>query len=261
MASLQLARPEPGVAVLTLDRPDRHNVFDEALLGELTAALEALAAETSLRVLVLTGAGRSFSAGADLGWMARAATLDEAGNLADAARLERLLRTLDVFPRPTIVRVNGAAIGGGVGLVAAADIAIAAEDATFALREVRLGLVAAVIAPYVQRAIGERQARRYLLTAERFGAADALAIGLVHRVAPAGALDAAVAETIAQLQAGGPDAMTASKSLLRALRADDPSAVGTLTTQVIAERRASPEGREGVQAFLEKRQPAWRRKP
>lgn len=261
MAGLQLARPENGVAILTLDRPDRHNAFDEALLAELTSALDALATEPTLRVLVLTGAGRSFSAGADLGWMARAAALDEAGNLADAARLERLLRTLDAFPRPTIARVNGAAIGGGVGLVAAVDIAIAAEGATFAFSEVRLGLVAAVVAPYVRRAIGERQARRYLLTAERFTAAEAQALGLVHRVVPADDLDAGVAETVAQLQAGGPDALAASKALLGALRGEDTDAVGALTARAIAERRASAEGQEGVQAFLEKRPPAWRRTP
>ena len=260
MRSLLLESRAGGVMVLTLSRPERHNAFDEVMIDELTSTLDALAGEPSLRVLVLTGAGPSFSAGADLAWMARAAAFDDAANFADAQRLERLLAALDTFPRPTIARVNGPAIGGGLGLVAACDIAVAVEAAVFALSEVRLGLVPAVIAPYVLRAIGERAARRYFLSGERFTAAAALQLGLVHLVASATTLEQVVGRVVDDLLKGGPEAQAAAKALSRELRQATGIDAAALTARCIAERRASTEGREGVRAFLDKRPPDWRRR-
>ena len=190
--------------------------------------------------------------------MRRAADYDEAENLADARALEAMLAALDAFPRPTVARVNGAAIGGGVGLVAACDIAVAAEGAVFAMSEVRLGLLPAVVAPFVRRAVGERACRRLFLTAERFDAAEARRLGLVHEVVPEATLDRAVAAVLGQLLEGGPEALAATKALLRALRDASGDAAAALTTHAIARARASAEGCEGVSAFLDKRPPAWR---
>jgi len=249
-----------GVATVTLARPEVHNAFDEALIAELTRALKALDADPAVRVVVLAGEGRSFCAGADLTWMQRMAGYDHAANLADAGALAAMLAALDRLAKPTIARVHGAAYGGGVGLVACCDIAIAAEEATFALSEARLGLIPATIGPYVVAAIGRRAARRYFLTAERFGAADALAVGLVHAVVPAAGLDARVREIVDQLQAAGPRAQAESKALIRAVagRAIDDTVIAD-TVEWIAAVRASPEGREGIAAFLERRPPAWQR--
>ena len=256
--SVRLDRRPDGVATLTLDRPARRNAFDDALIAELAQALDKLAAEPGLRALVLTGAGAAFSAGADLDWMRRAADFAPAENLADARALEAMLAALDGFPRPTIARVNGPAIGGGVGLVAAADIAIASEAAVFAMSEVRLGLIPAVVAPFVRRAVGERACRRLFLTAERFDAGTAERLGLVHEVVAEGALDEAVDAMLARVLAGGPEALAASKALLIGLRQAGTDESADRTTRAIAERRASAEGREGVRAFLEKRRPSWR---
>src|SRR5690606_14166227 len=181
-----------GVATLTLDRPDRHNAFDAALIAELTATLLRLNTDNSVRVVVLTGAGKSFSAGADINWMRSMAGVDEAQNFEDSLQLAELMSVLNSLSKPTVARVNGAAIGGGTGLVACCDIAVAGTDAKFAFSEVRLGLVPAVISPYVIAAIGARQARRYFLTAERFSAAEAVRLGLVHACVEADALDNAV---------------------------------------------------------------------
>lgn len=249
-----------GVATVTLARPEVHNAFDEALIAELTRALKALDADPAVRVVVLAGEGRSFCAGADLTWMQRMAGYDHAANLADAGALAAMLAALDRTAKPTIARVHGAAYGGGVGLVACCDIAVAAEDAVFALSEARLGLIPATIGPYVVAAIGRRAARRYFLTAERFGAAEALAIGLVHAVVPAAGLDARVRELVDLLQAAGPRAQAESKALIRAVagRAIDDTVIAD-TVEWIAAVRASPEGREGIAAFLERRPPAWQR--
>lgn len=255
---VKLERDGP-VARVTLNRPQLHNAFDEALIDELTRLFAYLGEDAATRVVVLTGAGKSFSAGADLNWMKRAAQYDEEQNRADARALELMLRTLDDCPKPTIAMVNGAAIGGGMGLVAACDIAVAAETARFATSEVRLGLVPAVISPFVMRAIGARQSRRYFLTAERFDAQEARRIGLVHEVVPVERLEALVGEIAGEILKGAPLALAASKELVRLVEAmpQGGSIRAEGTVAMIAERRASAEGREGIAAFLEKREPAW----
>jgi methylglutaconyl-CoA hydratase len=247
-----------AVATIALARPDVHNAFNETLIAELTHALRAADADDAVRVVVLAGRGRSFCAGADLNWMKRMAAYGHAENVADASALATMLATLAGLSKPTIARVHGAAFGGGVGLVAACDIAIAAADATFSLSEARLGLIPATIGPYVIEAIGAREARRWFLTAERFGAAEALRIGLVHAVVPGDALDARIAELVGALLLAGPQAQAAAKALIGAL-AHRPIDAGVVadTAERIAAVRASAEGREGVAAFLDKRSPAW----
>lgn len=254
---LLLDRAGP-VARITLNRPQLHNAFDEHLIAELTDALASLGADAEVRAVVLTGSGKSFSAGADLGWMRRMAESDEAANLADARRLEQLLRTLDELPKPTVAMINGAALGGGTGLTAACDIAIAAEHATFGTTEVRLGIVPATISPYVVRAIGARQARRYFLTGERITAAEAHGVGLVHEVVAATELEARTEHVLAALLAGGPAAIAEAKHLVRIVETTGPEALGDVTARMIARRRTTPEAREGISAFLEKRAPSWR---
>lgn len=258
MTALVQIETTSGIATVLINRPETHNAFDDALIVELTAALAAVAADTDSRIVILAGAGKSFSAGADLDWMRRMADNSDEENLAGGRRLASLMRTLYELPKPTIARVHGAAFGGGVGLVAACDIAIAAEEATFCFSETRLGLVPAVISPYVVAAIGSRHARRYFLTAERFGAAEAQRIGLVDRVAARDELDAAVDEAIAALRAGGPASQAAAKRLVAdvAGRPIDDALVEE-TARRISEIRATPEGREGIAAFLDKRRPAW----
>jgi methylglutaconyl-CoA hydratase len=251
---------ERHVARIALNRPDVHNAFDDALIAELTASLGALDRDANVRAVVLTGNGASFSAGADLNWMRRMASAGEAENRADAERLAALMRALNFLSKPTIARVNGAAYGGGVGLVACCDIAIAADSAKFGLTEVRLGLVPAVISPYVIAAIGARHARRLFVTGEIFDAADAARIGLVHRTVPAGALDAAVDEALGLLAKGGPVAQSEAKQL--ALRIAGMTRQSAERTDVdnaalIARLRVSAEGQEGLGAFLDKRKPGW----
>ncbi len=255
--TLQLQRAA-GVARLWMNRPEVHNAFDEALIDELAAAFDALGADSAVRVVILGGRGRSFSAGADLNWMQRAAQAGEEENFADAARLARMLRSIAECPKPTIARVHGAALGGGMGLASACDICIAAEEAVFATSEVRFGIIPAAISPYVIRAIGERQAGRYFQTAERIGAARALQLGLAHDVVAAEALDAKVDELVGALRAGGPQAQAAAKQLVAAVgtRAVDDAMVDD-TARRIARLRATAEAREGLQAFLAKRPAAW----
>jgi methylglutaconyl-CoA hydratase len=251
-------RRADGSAWITLNRPEVHNAFDDRLIAELTAALSVLAADDAVRAVVLTGSGRSFSAGADLNWMRRTSTYGEAENLADARALAGLMVTLHELSKPTIARVNGAALGGGAGLVACCDIAVASADARFATTEVRLGLIPAVIGPYVVAAIGIRQARRLMLTGERIAAAEAARIGLVHDVVPAERLDGAVAALLDDLFKGGPGALAAVKHLLRDL-AGRPIGADLVddTARRIAALRATAEAREGVAAFLAKRHPGW----
>jgi methylglutaconyl-CoA hydratase len=246
------------VATVTLARPDVHNAFNETLIAELTAALRELDAAAGVRTIVLAGEGRSFCAGADLNWMKRMAGYGHAENLADATALATMLQTLATVSKPTIARVHGAAFGGGVGLVAACDIALAAEGATFSLSEAKLGLIPATISPYVIEAIGVRAAHRYFLSAERFDAAEALRIGLVHEVVGADALDGRVDALVQSLCAAGPAAQAAAKELIRAvaLRPVDAAVIAD-TAERIAAVRASAEGKEGVAAFLGKRAPAW----
>ena len=246
-----------GVTTLTLDRPDVHNAFDDELIASLTAALTAADADDSTRVVVLTGAGKSFSSGADLGWMRRMAGYDAVANRADALKLAALMRTLDTLSKPTIARVNGAAFGGAVGLIACCDIAIALDIAKFSLSEVRLGLVPAVISPYVVRAIGVREARRWCLTADAFDAPTAQRIGLVHEVAGIAGLDHAVTRQVDSLLRGGPQALAAAKRLVRRLSPPVDDALMLETAELIAALRVSPEGQEGLTAFLEKRDPRW----
>lgn len=248
-----------GVALVTLNRPDVHNAFDETLIAELTQALRSLDARPDVRVVILLGAGKSFCAGADLEWMKRMAGFGYAANLADARALARLLQTLATLTKPTIARVHGPAYGGGVGLVACCDIAIASHEATFALSEAKLGLIPATIGPYVVEAIGARHARRYFLTAERFDAAEAYRIGLVHDLVPSvEALDGRINELLGSLLLAAPLAQAAAKALVRAV-AHQPidERVVDDTAERIATVRASDEGREGVAAFLGRRSPAW----
>ena len=255
--SLLLERAGP-VARLRLNRPELHNAFDARLIAGLTKALEALGADPGVRVVVLEGAGASFSAGADLNWMRSMATASEQANRDDALALALLLRTLDALPKPTVARVQGAAFGGGVGLVAACDIAIGVPDAKFGLTESRLGLLPAVISPYVLAAIGARHARRYFANAEIFDAAQAHRIGLLHEVVPADQLDAAIDRHVALLLKAGPIAAATAKTLVaRVMHASDRDAIDAANADLIARLRVSPEGQEGIGAFLEKRPPAW----
>lgn len=247
-----------SAAWLWMNKPAVHNAFDETLIAELTQALNALDGDPAVRAVVLAGRGKSFSAGADLGWMQRqgAATLEK--NVDDARQLAKLFRTLACMATPTLARVHGAALGGGMGLAAACDICVASSGAQFATSEVRFGIIPAAIGPYVLRAIGERQATRYFQTAERISAERALALGLVHEVATPEALDATVHALLEALQAGGPRAQAAATDLIRAVAhrpIDDALVEGT--AQRIARLRATPEAREGLSAFLEKRAPQW----
>ena len=249
---------DDGIATITMNRAEVHNAFNDQVIAEMTATLRRLGEDDRVRAVVLRAAGKSFSAGADLGWMQRMAGYGREENLRDAEGLAELMRTLNFLPRPTIAVVQGAAFGGGVGLVACCDIAIAAEGASFSLSEVKLGLIPAVISPYVVAAIGERASRRYFLTAERFAADEALRIGLVHQVVPVDRLDEALDSVLARLAEGGPAAQKAAKDLIFAV-AHRPvnAAVIRDTAERIATIRASSEGREGLAAFLEKRKPAW----
>lgn len=247
------------VARVMLNRPERHNAFDEAVIATLASSFDMLAKQSAVRVVILAATGRSFSAGADLEWMKRTAAYGPAENEADAAVLAGMLGKLNSLPKPTVALVQGSAYGGGIGLISACDIAIAADDAIFSLSEVRLGIVPAVIAPYVLAAIGPRAARRYFLTAERFGAREAQRIGLVHEVVPVDELAAAGDRMVERLLAAGPRAVEQAKKLIAdvAGRRVDAELIAE-TARCIAELRASPEGQEGMAAFLERRKPAWR---
>lgn len=261
MSPSQTLKVELGGAVgrITLNRPERHNAFDDTVVHELTEALRSMEADDGVRLVVLSGAGKSFCSGADLNWMKRTAGFSKEENQRDAMQLGALMRTLAHLRKPTVARVHGAAYGGGVGLVACCDIALASPEAAFSLSEARLGLVPAVISPYVVAAIGERAARRYFLTGERFDAAEARRLGLVHELAGSIAeLDETLARTVASLLACGPVAQRESKELIRAVaRVPVASELIRDTADRIARLRASPEGREGVDAFLGKRRPAW----
>ena len=247
-----------AVARLRLNRPDLHNAFDAGLIAALTSALDALGQDDSVRVVVLESAGASFSAGADLNWMRGMAAAGEAENRDDASALARLMRTLEDLPKPTIARVQGAAFGGGVGLVACCDIAIGVPEAKFGLTESKLGLLPAVISPYVIAAIGPRQARRWFATAEIFDAEEAQRIGLLHDVVNPTALDTAVQRQVDLLLKAGPVAAASAKALVRRVAGGgDGKALDAANAELIAKLRVSPEGQEGLGAFLDKRKPAW----
>ena len=254
-----LTEIDHGVGIITLNRADRHNAFDDAMIAELAQAIEIMSAEPEVRVLVVSSTGKSFCAGADLNWMRRAAGYGSEENLADSRVLAEMLRRLAQCPKPTVARVQGPAYGGGVGLVACCDVAIATFDTQFTLSEVKLGIIPAVISPHVIAAIGERYARRYMLTAERFSAAEAYRIGLIHEmVADEEALDEAVGEVVEALLKNSPNAMRECKELIAAVawKPLSPEVVED-TALRITRLRASVEGREGMTAFLEKRKPFW----
>ncbi|OGI61495.1 MAG: enoyl-CoA hydratase [Candidatus Muproteobacteria bacterium RBG_16_60_9] len=248
-----------GVATVWMNRAEAHNAFNETLIGELTGTFEALERDPDVRLIVLAGRGKSFSAGADLEWMSRAAGYSEEENRRDARKLSKMYVTIHRLLKPTIARVHGAALGGGVGLTAACDIVVASTRASFATTEVKLGMIPSVISPYVIAAIGQRQAHRYFLTAERFDAAEAHRIGLVHLVCEPEDLDKQVAVVAETLIANSPMAQSAAKELIYSV-ADH--AIGDVliedTAQRIAKSRATAEAKEGIAAFLEKRKPRWR---
>lgn len=259
-AKTVLVDVEGGVARVRLHRPLKRNAFDEHLSRALAEAFQGLSPRDDVRVVVLSGDGEAFCAGGDLEWMRRAAGYTREQNLADAAAFQQAFEAIDRCAKPVVARVHGAALGGGAGLVAAADIAIAAAGTVLGFPEVRLGLVPGVIAPYVLRTIGPSQARRLFLTGERFDATVAERIGLVHAVVPLEQLDAEVQSIVVHLLAGAPGGHAAAKALLRALAAqgDPGSDEGLrLAREAIASARASPDGREGTTAFLEKRKPRW----
>ena len=247
-----------GVARVTLNRPELRNAFDDALIGKLKAAFDEIGQDKAVRVMVLAGNGPAFCAGADLNWMKRMAGYGYDENLADARALAEMLAALDRMPKPTIARVHGPVFAGGTGLVAACDIAVGTPEAKFCLSEAKLGLSPATISAYVMRAMGERMARRYFLTAEVFAAEEAFRIGMLSMLVAASELDTSIASLVGHLLAGGPEAQGKIKALIRTVagrRADD--ALVAETAKQIAEIRGSPEGKEGIAAFLEKRKASW----
>ena len=247
-----------GVATVTLNRPEKHNAFDDSIIAQLREAFDALALRDEVRVVVLASEGKNFSAGADLGWMKRMAEYDYDHNLRDAQLLAGMLKALHDLPQPTIARVQGAAFGGAVGLVSCCDMAVADEGASFCLSEVKIGLIPATISPYVIRAMGERAARRYFTTAERFRAAEAQRTGLVSEVAATDTLDETLQSLVTTLLQNGPDAVRESKQLVVDVAGRDISAELIEDTCVrIAHIRVSDEGQEGLGAFLNKRKPNW----
>ena len=257
MEYLQITE-QSAVATVTLNRPEVRNAFNDEVIAELTAVFGALGARDDVRCIVLAAAGPAFCAGADLNWMRRMAGYTREENLADAGKLAAMLRSIYACPKPTIARIQGDVVAGGMGLVAACDMAVSADSANFCLSEVKLGLIPATISPYVIRAMGARAAHRYCLTAERFPAERALQIGFVHEVVSAELLDAKVDEISKALCMASPDAVKACKALLHdvAEREIDDDLIER-TVQGIADTRSSAQGREGVQSFLEKRKPSW----
>jgi methylglutaconyl-CoA hydratase len=254
-----LQRTDEGpVTTVALARPGARNALNAALIGEITRCFEELAEDESVRVVVLRGEGPAFCAGADVAYMRDTARSSYEKNLEEARRLADMFLAVDDLPKPVVARVRGAAIGGGAGLVAVADVAVAEEGAHFAFSEVRLGIAPATIAPFVVRKIGYSRARALFLTGERFDARRAREIGLVHDAVPAGDLNPAVERTVAQLLEGGPAAQAAIKEALRQIEATEPMEALGIMTQLVAELRVGEEGQEGLGAFLEKREPFWR---
>lgn len=249
-----------AVARVTLNRPELHNALNDRLIAEITGAFHALARDEATRAVVLTGAGPSFCAGADLAWMQRSVTYTVEQNEADGLALVAMLEAIDSCPKPVIARVNGAALAGGCGLVATCDIAVAVESARFGFTEARLGLVPATISPYVVNKIGGSHARALFLTAERFSAERAAAIGLVHEVVPAAELDTAVERVLANVLSGGPRAQAENKALLAGISTRTGDDRGRYTAATIARLRTSEEGQEGLHSFLQKRAPSWQMK-
>lgn len=255
-----LARQTGGVEHLTLNRPEVRNAFDETMIAELTAWAGRAARDGGIDVIVIDGAGPAFAAGADAAWMARAVTWSREENMRDAAAVSRMFAAIDSLPVPVVGCVHGAALGGGAGLAAVCDVVVADDSAIFGFTEVRLGIVPAVISPFVLAKIGQSAARELFLTGARFSAQRAREIGLVHGVVAREELEAAVARYVADFKSGGREAIAAAKALIPKVAAAGSLAVAEpLTTSAIAERRVSAEGQEGLRAFLEKRKPSWLR--
>jgi methylglutaconyl-CoA hydratase len=258
MKTLTITQRSPGVAQVTMSRAAVFNAFDETMIAELDFAFATLVEQTDVRVIVLAGDGKHFSAGADLQWMQRASEASREWNLADARKFAAMLARIEACPKPTVARVQGAALGGGVGLACACDIAVAADTASFSVSEAKFGILPAVIGPYVTNAVGKRQAKRLALTTTRIGAAEALAIGLVQQVAPLAELDLAVDKTVKELLAGGPNAQREIKQLFAQLDVGPITPeVRELTAQTISRVRGTDEAKEGFAAFLGKRPPNW----
>jgi methylglutaconyl-CoA hydratase len=249
---------EGAVTTVTLARPDSHNALNAALTGELTRCFEEISDDERVRVVVLAGEGRSFCAGADIGYMRETSAFSYEENLEDARRLAMMFWTIDECPKPLVARVQGAAMGGGAGLVASADVAVADSEAWFAFSEVRLGIAPATISPFVVRKVGASHARSLFVTGERFDAERAREIGLVHSVVSGDGLDEAVDEKVGELLQGGPVAQATMKALLRRLETTEPMEAPGLTARVISELRTGEEGQEGLVAFIDKREPRWR---
>lgn len=257
-STINISTRAAGVAQITMARPNVFNAFDETMVGELDEAFDQLIADSAVRVIVLAGEGKHFSAGADLQWMQRASTATLEWNLADARRFAGMFSKIETCPKPTVARVNGAALGGGVGLLCACDIAIASDNASFSVSEAKFGIIPSVIGPYVTNAVGKRHARRLALTTTRIKADEALRMGLVHQVTSLDELDAAVDATVTELLAGGPQAQREIKELFAQLEVGPiTEEVRDLTARTISRIRGSDEAREGFAAFLEKRPAKW----
>ncbi|CAN5559353.1 enoyl-CoA hydratase/isomerase family protein [soil metagenome] len=258
LQTLSVTRRATGIAQVTMARPAVFNAFDEVMIAELDAAFAELGADPAVRVIVLAGEGKHFSAGADLQWMQRASTASREWNLDDARRFAAMLSRIDACPKPTVARVQGAALGGGVGLACVCDIAIAADNASFAVSEAKFGILPAVIGPYLTNAVGKRQALRLALTTSRIAVPEALAIGLVQQVVALDQLDAAIDATVKELLIGGPDAQAEIKALYARFEVGPVTPeVRELTAQTISRVRGTGEAREGFAAFLGKRPAHW----
>ena len=260
MQTLISSTDQRGVLTLSMNRPAVHNAFDARMIEELTKALQAADRDDAVRLVVITGAGACFSAGADINWMRSLVNASREENERDALRLAELMRSLNYLSKPTLAKVNGAAFGGGLGLIAACDVAVATEGSMFGLTEVRLGLVPAVISPYVIRRIGETHARRYFLSAERFDSQRACEIGLVQQTAPMARLDETIEDIIGHILNGGPLALSHAQQLVFDIaghNAESQKSLDESTARLIAGLRVSQEGQEGLAAFLEKRKPGW----
>jgi methylglutaconyl-CoA hydratase len=248
---------QDGVTTLTLNRPEIHNAFDEVMIDELAEAFTDLSRDRGTRVVVLTGAGKSFCSGADLNWMKKTSSYSRKENIADAERFHQMLLAVDTCSKPVIARVNGSALGGGAGLVAATDMAYAVQEAKFGFPEIRLGLVPAVISPFVIRKIGEAKAREYFLTGEIFSSRQAQEMGLIQETGAVEEIEAIITKKIQALRSAGPEGIKACKELIRHVAGKSPEEAGKKTAQWIAELRAGEEGKEGIEAFLNKRKPKW----
>ncbi len=257
--TLKISQRGKAVVQITMSRPDVYNAFDETMIGELDSAFEQLINDAEVRIIVLAGAGKHFSAGADLKWMQRASNESRDWNLADARRFATMLGKIDTCPKPTLARIQGAALGGGVGLACACDIAIATDNASFAVSEARFGILPAAISPYLINAVGKRHARRLALTMSRIRADEALALGLIHQVSTIEDLDTTIDATVEELLEGGPNAQREIKALFAQLQVGPVTEeVRDLTAQIISRVRGTEEAHEGFAAFLDKRPPNWK---